>query len=81
MQLPLKSKNVLFILVGVGLIFLAYILMSLENFKDATEGFSLALDVSPILIIAGHVVVAYGIVARFTGNKSTAEESADSSQS
>ncbi len=79
MQLPFKSKNVLFILIGIGLIFLAYVLMGMEDFKDATDGFSLALDVSPVMIIAGHVVMIYGIVARFTGNKEASSEEAPQS--
>ena len=44
MQLPFKSNNVLFIVAGVFMIFLAYILMGMEDFQDATEGFSLALS-------------------------------------
>jgi uncharacterized membrane protein len=63
MNLPLKSRNLLIILVGVALIGLGYILMATENFIDATE-FSLALKVCPTLIVLGHVVVVIGILLR-----------------
>lgn len=63
MKLPLSSKNILIILGGIFLIALGYILMSTEQFIDAKE-FSLSLYVSPPLIIIGHFVVAWGIVAK-----------------
>lgn len=61
MQLPFNKNNIFIILIGVFLIFIGYLLMSMENFKDATE-FSMALYVCPVLIIAGHVVIAVGII-------------------
>ncbi len=63
MKLPLSSKNILIIVGGILLIAIGYILMSTENFIDAKE-FSLSLYVSPPLIIIGHFVVAWGIVAK-----------------
>lgn len=63
MQIPFKKNNILIILAGVFLIVLGYLLMATENFIDASE-FSLSLNVSPILIILGHVVVAVGIIFR-----------------
>lgn len=63
MQLPFKKKNILYILIGVGLIVLGYLLMATEDFIDATE-FSLSLWVCPVLIIGGHIVVAYGIILK-----------------
>lgn len=63
MQLPFKKKNIIYILIGVGLIVLGYLLMSTENFIDA-EKFSLSLWVCPVLIIGGHIVVAYGIILK-----------------
>lgn len=63
MQIPFKRNNIFIILGGVFLIVLGYLLMSTEDFIDARE-FSLSLDVSPILIILGHVVVAVGIIYR-----------------
>ena len=37
MQIPFKKINVLIILAGVALIILGYLLMSTENFIDATQ--------------------------------------------
>jgi hypothetical protein len=62
MQIPLKNLNIYIILGGIFLIALGYILMSTENFIDAAE-FSLSLYVSPPLIIIGHGIVAWGIIA------------------
>lgn len=62
MQLPFNKKNIYLILGGIAVIFFGYILMATEDFIDATE-FSLSLYVSPVLIILGHVVVAWGIIA------------------
>ncbi len=62
-MLPFKKTNIFIILAGVFLIFLGYFLMSLEDFVDATE-FSMSLYVSPVLIIAGHVVIGVGIIYR-----------------
>ncbi len=62
MQIPLKNLNIFIILGGIFLIAMGYILMSTESFIDAKE-FSLSLYVSPPLIIIGHFVVAWGIIA------------------
>lgn len=64
MQIPLKNLNVFIILGGIFLIAMGYILMSTENFIDAKE-FSLSLYVSPPLIMIGHGIVAWGIIAGF----------------
>ncbi len=75
MQIPLKNLNVFIILGGIFLIALGYILMSTENFIDAKE-FSLSLYVSPPLIIIGHIVVAWGIIAGF-GKRAAASSNVD----
>ena len=72
MTLPFKKNNIFFILAGVFLIFIGYLLMSLEDFKDATE-FSMALYVCPVLIIAGHVVIGIGIIYRSPKDKQAAQ--------
>ncbi|MEY3444908.1 MAG: hypothetical protein RLZZ519_3189 [Bacteroidota bacterium] len=69
MQNPLKNLNILIIVGGLFLIALGYLLMSTEKFIDATE-FSLSLYVSPPLIMLGHAVIIWGIVAK--GRKSAA---------
>lgn len=66
MQIPFKKINIIIILAGLALIILGYLLMSTEDFIDATQ-FSLSLHVSPPLIIIGHVVIAVGIVYRKKG--------------
>jgi uncharacterized membrane protein len=71
MQIPLKNLNVFIILGGIFLIALGYILMSTENFIDASQ-FSLSLYVSPPLIMVGHAVVAWGIIAGFRKPGTTA---------
>jgi hypothetical protein len=62
MQIPLKNLNIYIILVGIVQIALGYILMSSESFIDASK-FSMSLYVSPPLIIIGHGIVAWGIIA------------------
>jgi hypothetical protein len=64
MRLPLKTQNLLLILLGSVIIGIGYLLMSTEKFVDATE-FSLSLHVSPVLFVIGHVVVVIGILMRF----------------
>ncbi|HHG83735.1 MAG TPA: DUF3098 domain-containing protein [Bacteroidetes bacterium] len=66
MQIPFKKNNIFIILAGLALIAIGYLLMSTENFIDATE-FSLSLYVCPPLIVLGHVVIAVGIVYRKKG--------------
>jgi hypothetical protein len=63
MQNPLKNLNIYIILGGLFLIVLGYVLMGTEDFIDAKE-FSLSLYVSPPLIIVGHVIIVWGILAR-----------------
>ncbi len=70
MQLPFNKNNIFIILIGVFLIFVGYLLMSLEDFKDATE-FSMALYICPILIIAGHIVIAVGIISKGNNSQKT----------
>ena len=63
MQNPLRNLNVIIILAGLALIILGYVLMSTEGFIDAKE-FSLSLYVSPPLIVIGHGVIVWGIIAK-----------------
>lgn len=76
MQLPFKSKNIYIMLGGIAAIVLGYLLMATEDFIDATE-FSLSLYVSPVLIILGHVVVAWGIIAGNNKSGPVKDTSAD----
>ena len=61
--LPFGKRN--YIIVGIGILMcvLGYYLISTENFIDARE-FSVALYIAPPIIVAGLVVVGYGILAK-----------------
>lgn len=59
--MPFGKKNYIFLLIGIVVIFLGYFLMAQEGFIDATE-FSLALYVSPPVIIAGFVICIYAVL-------------------
>jgi hypothetical protein len=62
-EFPLTKKNYILLAIGAGLIALGFILMSTEGFIDATQ-FSLALYVSPVLIIGGFIWIIYAILAK-----------------
>jgi hypothetical protein len=51
-NMPFESKNIMFILIGIGIVTLGYILMGISE----TMGF-LALSVSPIVLLLGYLVV------------------------
>ena len=61
--LPFTRTN--YVLSGVALVILVvgYILLSLEDFIDATE-FSIALYVAPFVILAGYGFFIYAIMKR-----------------
>lgn len=63
-RLPLTRRHYLTIGIGMALVALGFILMSTEPFIDATQ-FSLALYVSPVLILGGYAVIGYGILAKW----------------
>ena len=51
-NMPFESKNILFILIGIGIVTLGYVIMGTSE----TMGF-MALDVSPIVLLLGYLVV------------------------
>ena len=51
-NMPFEQKNIIFILIGIGVITLGYVIMGLSS----TMGF-VALDVSPIVLLLGYLVV------------------------
>lgn len=64
-QMPFESKNVMIILGGILLITLGYFLMS----SDEVMG-TMALDVSPIILLIGYlVVIPFGIMYGSKGAK------------
>src|SRR5436853_2331207 len=51
-NMPFESKNIIFILIGIGVVTLGYIIMGISE----TMGF-LALDLSPIVLLIGYLIV------------------------
>jgi hypothetical protein len=51
-NMPFEQKNIIFILIGIGVVTLGYIIMGTSE----TMGF-MALDVSPIVLLLGYLVV------------------------
>lgn len=62
-MLPFGLYNYVVVVAGFVVILLGYLLMSTENFIDATE-FSKALHIAPVLILIGLIAVGYGIMMR-----------------
>ncbi len=57
-KMPFESKNMMYILIGIGVVTLGYLLMGMSE----TMGF-MALDVSPIILLLGYlVVIPFGIM-------------------
>jgi hypothetical protein len=57
-NMPFEKKNIMFILIGIGVVTFGYIVMALSE----TMGF-MAIDVSPILLLIGYlVVIPFGIM-------------------
>jgi hypothetical protein len=51
-NMPFEKKNITFILIGIGVVTLGYIMMAMSE----TMGF-VALDVSPIVLLIGYLVI------------------------
>ncbi len=51
-KMPFEQSNIVYILIGIGVVTLGYIIMGMSE----TMGF-LALDVSPIVLLLGYLVV------------------------
>ena len=69
-QMPFTMKNYITILVGVVLLLVGFVLMSGGGEHTATEFdssiFSFRrITLAPIVVIAGFVVVGFGIMKRF----------------
>lgn len=72
-SMPFGRKNYRFMLIGVGLLALGYILMAADG---ETYGFgTLGLWVGPILLMAGFVFEVFAILAK---PETTAEDQVDS---
>lgn len=69
-QMPFTMKNYISILVGVVLLFVGFALMSGGGEHTATEfDYSIfsfrRISLAPVVVIAGFVVVGFGIMKRF----------------
>lgn len=69
-QMPFTMKNYITILVGVLLLFVGFMLMSGGGEHTATEfDYSIfsfrRISLAPVVVIAGFVVVGFGIMKRF----------------
>ena len=69
-QMPFTKRNYLTILVGVVLLFVGFMLMSGGGEHTATEfDYSIfsfrRISLAPVVVIAGFVVVGFGIMKRF----------------
>ena len=69
-QMPFAVKNYINILVGVALLLVGFVLMSGGGEHTATEfDYSIfsfrRITLAPVVVIAGFVVVGFGIMKRF----------------
>ena len=62
-EMPFGRKNYILLIAGILAVVTGMFLMSGEPYIDATE-FSIALHVSPVIIIAGYSLVIYSILAK-----------------
>ncbi|MDW8332711.1 MAG: DUF3098 domain-containing protein [Bacteroidia bacterium] len=62
-ELPFGPKNYKLLVLGIIVVIAGYLLLSVEKFKDASEGFSVALHVAPVVILAGYAEIIYAIMA------------------
>jgi hypothetical protein len=61
MVLPFGRMNYILLAIGVAVIGLGFLLMSLDDFVDATQ-FSISLYVAPFVVVAGFVEIIYAIL-------------------
>lgn len=59
--MPFERMNYILLLAGIGVIAFGFFLMSIGDFKDASE-FSIALHIAPIVVVAGFLEVIYAIM-------------------
>lgn len=63
-RLPFGPKNYKLMAVGVAILAVGFVLLGVEKFKDAQDGFSIALHVAPVVIIAGYAEIIYAIMVK-----------------
>ncbi len=69
-RMPLGKKNYMWMLIGLGIVIVGFILMAgggsddPNEFNEAMFSFR-RITLAPILVVAGFVVVGFGIMKRF----------------
>lgn len=70
-EFPLEKKNLMWILIGIGVVILGYILMSTGITSEAAVpdgkwNNPIAIGVAPVLLVIGYcVIIPYGILKMF----------------
>jgi NADH:ubiquinone oxidoreductase subunit K len=69
MKFAFTRKNYIFMLIGIGLLILGFVLMSGGGTSDPNEFneeiFSTRrITIAPMVVVAGYVVIGYGIMFR-----------------
>mgnify|MGYP006268666445 CR=1 FL=1 len=59
--LPFSRMNYILLLIGIGVIALGFILMSTDDFVDATQ-FSISLYIAPPITMIGFLSIIYAIM-------------------
>ena len=72
-SLPFGRMNYILLLAGVLIIGFGFILMSMDDFVDATQ-FSVSLYIAPIVVVAGFLEIIYAIMYK---SKSDTETTVD----
>lgn len=66
-QMPFGRMNYILLLIGVAVIAFGFILMSMDDFIDATK-FSVSLYIAPVVVVAGFVWIIYAIMYKEKGS-------------
>lgn len=75
-ELPFTRTNYVLLILGIVIILAGFVLMSLDEFIDATE-FSVSLYIAPILVVGGFIEVIFAIMYRPTNSAPSPEVSTD----
>ncbi|MEL6590463.1 MAG: DUF3098 domain-containing protein [Bacteroidota bacterium] len=61
--LPFGRMNYILLIIGIAIIGLGFLLMSMDDFVDATQ-FSVSLYIAPFVVVGGFVEIIYAIMYR-----------------
>ena len=68
--MPFTTENYRYLLLGILILVVGFLLLSLEHFIDATQ-FSIALHVAPCVIVGGYVFLIWAIMKRSANARAT----------